>query len=77
MQSTDYTTLAERLLAEGDDLVVVESKMERGSTHNKDRTTFTSTVRKDNFADDLQEIRDRQKADLAARAAFGPEAGYE
>jgi hypothetical protein len=65
-------TVVEELLAEDGGLVVVESKMERGSTHNKDRTTFTAAVSKDNFAEDLQQIRDMQKTDMAARAAFDP-----
>lgn len=63
----------ERLLAEDGDMVVVESKMERGSTHNKDRTTYTAAVSKDDFAEELGNLRDAQKADMIDRARFDPE----
>ena len=75
MPTPTEETIVEELLAEDGDLVVVETKMERGSTHNKDRTTFTAAVSKDNFAEDLQQVRDMQKADMATRRAFDPAEG--
>ena len=66
-------TIVERLLAEDGDLVVVEAKMARGSTHNKDRTTFTGAVSKDNFAEELADLRDAQKLDMSQRRAYDPE----
>jgi hypothetical protein len=73
MAMPDDEILAERLLAEEGDMVVVESKMVRGSTHNKDRTTFVSAVSKDNFAEEVADLRDMQKLDMSERAAYDPE----
>lgn len=65
--------MVERLLAEDGDMVVIESKMARGSTHDKDRTTFTTAVSKDNFAEEVSDIREAQKLDMADRRAYDPE----
>lgn len=61
------------LLAEGPgSQVLVESKMTRGSTHDKDRTTFTRLVPADDLNAGLEGLRDAQKADMADRRAFQP-----
>lgn len=67
MATPNDEAVTERLLAENGDMVVVESKMTRGSTHDKDRTTFTAAVSKDSFADDLEQIRNHQANDMNAR----------
>lgn len=73
MVQPEDADVVERLLAEEGDLVVVEAKMARGSTHNKDRTTYTAAVSKDNFAEEMGDLRDAQKADMIERARFDPE----
>lgn len=62
------------LLEEGPDgFILVESKMTRGSTHDKDRTTFTRLVEADNFAQELENLRQLQKLDMSERRAYDPE----
>ena len=73
MSTPNDEVIAERLLAEDGDLVVVESKMVRGSTHNKDRTTFFAAVSKNSFADELQELRDAQSTDMSQRREYQPD----
>ena len=73
MAKPDEEIIVDRLLAEGGDLVVVETKMVRGSTHNKDRTTFVAGVSKDNFAEEMADLRDAQKLDMSQRRAYDPD----
>jgi hypothetical protein len=47
--------------------------MVRGSTHDKDRTTFTRLVEADDFAEQLASVRELQKLDMADRRAYDPE----
>jgi len=62
------------LLEEGPGgFLLVESKMVRGSTHDKDRTTFTALVEADKLSEELADLRDAQKLDMADRRAYDPE----
>lgn len=62
------------LLEEGPDgYILVESKMSRGSTHDKDRTTFTRLVEADDFANELANLRELQKLDMSDRRSYDPE----
>lgn len=62
------------LVDEGpESLVLVESKMVRGSTHDKDRTTFTRLVDAGDLNNELESLRDAQKADMVDRRNFEPE----
>lgn len=65
--------LVERLLAEDGDMVVIETKMVRGSTHDKDRTTVTAALPKDGFAEELSELRTAQQTDMTERRAYDPD----
>lgn len=56
-----------------DGYVLVESKMVRGSTHDKDRTTFTKLVETEGFAENLANLRELQKLDMSERRAYDPE----
>lgn len=62
------------LLEEGPDgYVLVESKMVRGSTHDKDRTTMTRLVGTDSLTEGLADLRELQKLDMADRRSYDPE----
>jgi len=62
------------LLEEGPDgYVLVESKMVRGSTHDKDRTTFTKLVDAEELTAAAADLRELQKIDMADRRAYDPE----
>lgn len=67
-------SFVQTLLEDGPDgYVLVESKMVRGSTHDKDRSTFTRLVEADNFAQELSSMRELQKLDMSERRAYDPE----
>lgn len=62
------------LLDEGPDgYVLVESKMVRGSTHDKDRVSLTALVESDNLTTELANLREAQKLDMSDRRAYDPE----
>jgi len=62
-------------LAEGgpDGYVLVESKMVRGSTHDKDRTKMTRLIESDSLNDGLDDLRELQQRDMSERRAYDPE----
>lgn len=69
---------AQVLLEEGPGgYVLVESKMTRGSTHDKDRTTITKLVDTDDLTEELADLRALQQLDMADRRGFDPEAEDE
>ena len=62
------------LLNEGPDgYALVESKMVRGSTHDKDRTTFTKLVNAENLTEELEDLTVAQSLDMSKRRAYDPE----
>lgn len=65
---------AQVLLDEGPEgYVLVESKMTRGSTHDKDRVSLTALVPAAELNDKLGDLRESQKADMVDRRAFQPD----
>lgn len=74
--TNEKETLKEVLINEGPDgYMMVESTMKRGSTHNSDKTRFTSLVSRDDFANEVGNLRDAQKADMVNRRSFDPDEG--
>lgn len=62
------------LLEDGpESLVLVETKMVRGSTHDKDRVSLTTLVDGDNLDEELSELRDAAKLEMADRRKFNPD----
>lgn len=58
-----------------DSLVLVDTKMVRGSTHDKDRVTLTGLVDGNNLNEELTRMRDAAKLEMAERRAFQPDSG--
>ena len=57
--------------------VVVETMMERGTTHDKDRTKAYAAIRKDELDAGLHDLRRTLEDDMIARRAFDPDAVIE
>jgi len=62
-------------LVEGgpDGYVLVESKMVRGSTHDKDRTKMTRLVEAGSLIDELDDLRALQTRDMTQRRDYDPD----
>ena len=57
--------------------VVVEARMERGTTHDKDRTKAYAAIRKDELDAGLDRLRGALEDDMIARRGFDPDAIIE